>query len=71
MNTAIEAANLVKHYGNVRALDHVDLEVSQGEIFGFLGPNGAGKSTFVKILLNLVSASEGYVRVFGSDSRTR
>jgi len=65
MLNAIEAQNIVKHYGRIRALDDLSLQVREQEIFGFLGPNGAGKSTFVKILLNLVQAGDGYAEIFG------
>jgi len=51
MNWAIEADNLIKQYGNTKALDQVSLQVQQGDIFGFLGPNGAGKTTFIKFCL--------------------
>jgi ABC-2 type transport system ATP-binding protein len=56
---AIRTEGLTKHYGHVVALDHLDLEVRPGEIFGFLGPNGAGKSTTVKLLLGLLRATAG------------
>ena len=65
MQFAIEAHSLVKKYDSITALDDITLVVNRGEIFGFLGPNGAGKSTFVKIILNLVRATSGSVRVFG------
>ncbi len=65
MRYAIEAVDIVKTFGDVKALNQVSLEVQEGEIFGFLGPNGAGKSTFVKILLNLVPASAGTAEIFG------
>jgi ABC-2 type transport system ATP-binding protein len=58
---AIAIDGLVKDYGKVRALDGVDLEVREGEIFGFIGPNGAGKSTTVRILLDLLRPIVGYV----------
>ena len=69
MNFAIDAHNLTKQYGNIKALDQVNLRVEQGEIFGFLGPNGAGKTTFIKILLNLCFADSGIARIFNTDSR--
>ena len=53
---AIEADGLVKRYGEVQALDGVDLHVEAGTVFGLLGPNGAGKSTTVRILTTLVAA---------------
>lgn len=66
MTYAIEAHEIIKNYGKVKALDRVSLNVEQGEIFGFLGPNGAGKSTFVKILLNLVTPGKGSARILGN-----
>ena len=65
--SAIEARELSKRYGNVIALDRVDLEVDEGEVFGFLGPNGAGKSTMINILLDFVKPSHGTVSIFGHD----
>ena len=69
MNWAIEADNLIKQYGNTKALDQVSLRVQQGDIFGFLGPNGAGKTTFIKILLNLSFADSGIAKIFNTDSK--
>ncbi|CAM5443535.1 ABC transporter ATP-binding protein [Leifsonia shinshuensis] len=67
MTTVIEAAGLEKRFGRVRALDGLDLTVSEGEVHGFLGPNGAGKSTTIRILLGLARSNGGSARVFGSD----
>ena len=64
---AIEAEGLVKDYGEVRALDGLDLDVRAGTVFGLLGPNGAGKSTTVKILTTLSRATAGSARVAGFD----
>ncbi|CCH78646.1 ABC transporter related [Nostocoides japonicum T1-X7] len=61
---------LTKSYGPVRALDGLDLRVTRGEIHGFLGPNGAGKTTTIRILLGLVRATGGMVRVVGADPWT-
>jgi ABC-2 type transport system ATP-binding protein len=70
MGTAvIELEELVKDYGDVRALDGVDLVVEEGEVFGFIGPNGAGKSTTIRILLDLLRPSSGSVAVLGEDPR--
>jgi ABC-2 type transport system ATP-binding protein len=63
----IAISGLVKDYGKVRALDGVDLEMRDGEVFGFIGPNGAGKSTTIRILLDLLRPSAGTVRVLGVD----
>jgi ABC-2 type transport system ATP-binding protein len=65
--TAIETKGLLKSYGKVRALRGVDLQVRQGEIFGFLGPNGAGKTTTIRCLLDLIRPDGGTVRVLGLD----
>jgi ABC-2 type transport system ATP-binding protein len=67
MTPAILARGLVRDFKTVRALDHVDLEVPAGIVFGFLGPNGAGKTTLIRVLLGLVTPSAGEVRVFGVD----
>ncbi len=66
---AIELDGVEKSFGDVRALRGVDLEVEDGEIFGFLGPNGAGKSTTINILLDFVRPDAGSVRVLGRDAR--
>jgi ABC-2 type transport system ATP-binding protein len=64
---AIHAQGLVKSYGRVQALHGVNLEVQQGEIFGFLGPNGAGKTTTIRCLLDLIRPNAGTLRVLGID----
>ncbi len=64
---AVEATDLVKAFGAVRAVDGIDLEVAQGEIFGVLGPNGAGKTTMLKMLATLLSIDAGQARIFGVD----
>ena len=63
----IEIRALKKNFGAVRALDGLDLTVHEGEVHGFLGPNGAGKSTTIRILLGLVKADGGTVRLLGGD----
>ena len=50
MTNILKAAQLTKTFGNVKALDHCDLEIRKGEIFGYLGPSGAGKTTTIKLL---------------------
>ena len=74
MSLAVEAEQLVKHYGGrggvVEAVRGVDLQVAQGEVFGFLGPNGAGKSTTVKMLTTLMTITSGTARVAGIDVAT-
>ncbi|MCA1319962.1 ABC transporter ATP-binding protein [Bacillus tianshenii] len=65
--SVIQSKNLTKYYGKVLALDGVDMEVNEGEVYGFIGPNGAGKSTTIRILLGLLRKTSGDVRLFGKD----
>ncbi|MDV6012498.1 ABC transporter ATP-binding protein [Haloechinothrix sp. LS1_15] len=67
MTNAISVAGLAKAFGRTRALAGVDLDVPYGEVHGFLGPNGAGKSTTLRILLGLLRADHGLVRLLGAD----
>ncbi len=67
VDTVISVAGLVKRFGSTLALDGLDLEVDRGEVHGFLGPNGAGKSTTVRVLLGLLRADGGTVRMLGGD----
>ena len=67
---AIEAEGLVKHFGETKALDGLDLTVSQGTVYGLLGPNGAGKTTAVRVLATLLRADGGRARVLGHDVAT-
>jgi len=64
---AVELKNVAKRYNEIVAVDNVDLAIQPGEIFGLLGPNGSGKSTILKMLLGLVQADFGAVRVLGLD----
>ena len=64
-NIAVKCLGLVKRYGDVVAVDGLDLEIRQGECFGLLGPNGAGKTTTVEIIQGLMSADAGEVEVLG------
>ena len=64
---AIELADLALHFGPVRALEQLTLTVPRGIVFGFLGPNGAGKTSTLRVLLGLLRASAGTVRVLGVD----
>ena len=74
MNAAIELGNLVKEYetpaGVIKALDHLDLIVPEGGIFGLLGPNGAGKSTTLEIAVGLRKPTSGSVSIFGRNPQT-
>jgi ABC-2 type transport system ATP-binding protein len=64
---AIQTEQLTKRYGDTLALDALDLEVREGEVYGYLGPNGAGKTTTIRLLLGLHRPSAGVGRVFGLD----
>ena len=68
MQTIVHASGINKHYGDVTALDNVDLNIDTGKIVGLIGPNGAGKTTLLKCLLGLASC-EGHVDVLGIDPR--
>ena len=67
MPSVITCNTLVKSYGSFRALDGLDLELAAGEVLGFLGPNGARKSTTIRVLLGLLRADAGEVRLLGGD----
>ncbi|WP_255151496.1 ABC transporter ATP-binding protein [Halorarius halobius] len=66
---AIELSNVTKRFGDVTALQGLDMTVEEGEVFGFLGPNGAGKSTTINALLDFVRPTSGEVRVLGHDAQ--
>ncbi len=68
---AIHTEGLTKRYGDVTALEHLDLDVGRGEVVGFLGPNGAGKTTTVRLLLGLIRPTEGRGEIFGLDCQRR
>jgi ABC-2 type transport system ATP-binding protein len=67
MDNAISISGLRKSFGATKALDGLDLQVKAGEVHGFLGPNGAGKSTTIRVLLGLLRADSGAVRLLGGD----
>ena len=67
--TMIHIKNLVKRYGQLTALDHFDLDIQEGEIFGLLGPNGSGKTTAINCLLALLKYDKGEITVFGQEMR--
>ena len=61
----VQAEGLVKRYGRIVAVDHVDLTVQTGDVYGYLGPNGAGKTTSLRMLLGLIRPTEGSAKLFG------
>ncbi|MCP4084014.1 MAG: ABC transporter ATP-binding protein [Actinomycetia bacterium] len=65
---AIQTEGLTKHYGDVRALHDLDLEVRQGEVFGFLGPNGSGKTTMIRTMLDEIRPTRGRASILGMDT---
>ena len=67
MSNVIEINNLVKRYKGLVALDHLSLEVKEGEIFGLLGPNGSGKTTTINCILSLLTYDKGSIKVFGKE----
>jgi len=70
MDLAIETHGLSRHFGELRAVDGIDLAVPRGSFYGFLGPNGAGKSTTIKCLTGLLRPSGGTTRILGLDPAT-
>ena len=63
----VEVRGLIKRYGEVVAVDHVDLTVRTGDVYGYLGPNGAGKTTSLRMMLGLIRPTAGSVQLFGRD----
>ena len=63
--TVVEANSLVKTFGDVRALDGLDISIRKGELFGLLGPNGSGKTTFIRMVAGLVRPTSGSLTVLG------
>jgi ABC-2 type transport system ATP-binding protein len=66
-DTIIQVSDLTKRYGEILAVDHINFEVTKGEVFGFLGPNGAGKTTTIRMLTGLSKPTEGKVSIGGLD----
>ncbi|MRG85899.1 ABC transporter ATP-binding protein [Salinibacillus xinjiangensis] len=66
--SVLEVKHLTKTFGKFNALYDVNFDVKKGEVFGFIGPNGAGKSTTIRVLLGILKATEGQVKVFGKDA---
>lgn len=69
MGVAVELKNVVKRYQELVAVDHVNLQIMEGEIFGLLGPNGSGKTTIIKCILALLRYDRGSIRVFGEQMK--
>ena len=68
MKLSVDIKNLNKYFGRFQALKDINLEIKEGEVFAYIGPNGAGKSTTIRVLLGILQASSGEVRVFGKDA---
>src|SRR5215472_15935374 len=66
-NVVLSTHQLCKRYGDRMAVDHLDLRVRRGEIFGFLGPNGAGKTTTIRMALGLITPTSGRVEILGHE----
>lgn len=66
--SVLKTVGLTKKFGDFAALDGVDIEVEEGEVYGFIGPNGSGKSTTLRVLLGILKATEGEVTIFGKDA---
>jgi len=69
MELAIETKNLKKHFGDIHAVDGIDLQVPKGTLFGFLGPNGAGKTTTISMLSTILPPTSGEATILGNDIR--
>lgn len=67
MGMVIEAKDLTRRFGAFTAVDHVNLSIEEGDIFGFLGPNGSGKTTMIRMLCGLLRPTEGHATVLGND----
>lgn len=66
-DTVVKIENLVKRYKDLIALDHLSLEIKEGEVFGLLGPNGSGKTTTINCLLSLLAFDKGSIEIFGKE----
>ncbi len=71
MTPAIRTEGLTKHYGQVKALIDLDMEVRMGEVFGFLGPNGSGKTTMIRTILDLIRPTTGRAEIMGMDTHKK
>lgn len=68
MMTVLQTKDLTKRFGKFTALNQVNIDVNEGEVYGFIGPNGAGKSTAIRVLLGILKATSGEARIFGMDA---
>jgi len=68
MKLSVEIKNLNKYFGKFQALKDINLQINEGEVFAYIGPNGAGKSTTIRVLLGILQATSGQVKVFGQDA---
>ena len=68
-NYAVQALNLTKYYGETLGVEDLDLDIKEGEIFGFLGPNGAGKTTTIRCLMDFIRPTSGSVSILGMDAQ--
>lgn len=69
MNEVVRIENLVKRYGDLVAIDHLNLTINEGEVLGLLGPNGSGKTTTISCLLSLLTYDKGTIQIFGKDMK--
>jgi ABC-2 type transport system ATP-binding protein len=68
MKYNVEVSNLDKFFGKFQALKNVNLQIAEGEVFAYIGPNGAGKSTTIRVMLGILTATKGTVKVFGKEA---
>lgn len=64
-DSAVKVTNLVKRYKELVAVDHLNLDIKEGEVFGLLGPNGSGKTTTINCILSLLAYDKGEIEIFG------
>lgn len=67
IHTIIKTTNLTKVYGTQKSVDNLNINVQQGEVYGFIGRNGAGKTTTIRMLLSLIKPTSGNIEIFGED----
>jgi len=68
MNHTVQLTNITKRFGKFTALDNINLQVQEGEVLAYIGPNGAGKSTTIRVMLGILRATKGEVKLFGMDA---